>query len=280
MLLFVNNLTNSDFCFLHPQRGLLGETWLSHIELEGELDEQGMICDFGIVKSTVRSLLDDLIDHRLLIPSRSSQLTENIADGDNWAITWQLDNGDTVIHRSPREAITLIDAEGITPDTVARWCEARLREQLPDSIHAIRISFTTEIIDGAQYHYSHGLKKHRGKCQRIAHGHRSKIIIHRNGERDEKLEQYWANQFRDIFIGTSEDLLSADNENAYRFAYQSPEGHFQLELPKALCYLIDADSTVENIAAHVARETKKQCPDDNIQVRAFEGLAKGAVVKQ
>ena len=55
MKLFVDNLTNVDFSFLHPQRGLMGESWLVQLELDGSLNDQGMICDFGIVKKEVKA---------------------------------------------------------------------------------------------------------------------------------------------------------------------------------------------------------------------------------
>ncbi len=75
MHLFVENLTNVDFSYLDPERGLVGETWLASLVLEAALDEQGMVCDFGIVKKTLRNWLDDTIDHSLVIAKRSSKLT-------------------------------------------------------------------------------------------------------------------------------------------------------------------------------------------------------------
>lgn len=286
MLLFVNQLTNSDFSFLHPQRGLLGETWLSDIELEGALDDQGMVCDFGIVKATVRQLLDDLIDHRLLVPKQAPNLTRADIEQGVIQLDWALDPkqgdaGERIQLSCPESAVTLIDAGTISPDSVAHWCQQRLQDLLPDTLESIRIGFSTESIAGPYYHYSHGLKKHRGKCQRIAHGHRSKIIIHKNGERDKALEADWAEKFQDIFIGTLEDKVQTPEiNNNIEFRYQAPEGNFALSLPRAHCYCIDRESTVEHIAAHIAGELKKRYPGDTIEVRAFEGIAKGAVVSR
>lgn len=280
MLLFVNKLTNSDFSYLHPERGLVGETWLSHIELEGELDEQGMICDFGIVKKTVRRLLDDLIDHRLLIPEQSP-LARIDEQEDYTHIHWQLPDGKQIQHRSPNQSITLLDAEAITPDSVARWCEQLLSLELPQLIDNIHLRFSTEAIDGAYYHYSHGLKKHDGKCQRIAHGHRSRIEIEKDGRRDYSLEARWAKQFTDIYIGTEEDLGEAGSVPTHcRFHYQAPEGEFMLLLPQQSCYLIPSDSTVEYIAQHIADCLKSESPRHTFKVKAFEGLDKGAVVRR
>jgi len=55
MRLFVDQLTNLDFSYLDDKRGIVGETWLAHIELEGKLDKQGMICDFSHVKKKIRT---------------------------------------------------------------------------------------------------------------------------------------------------------------------------------------------------------------------------------
>src|SRR5690606_29377166 len=110
MKLFVDQLTNVDFSYLHPERGLLGETWLANIALEGELDEQGMVCDFGIVKKVVRNCLDTELDHRLAIPIRAPNLilTES---GDKLDIRWTLTSGETIHCISPRSAIALVDAD-------------------------------------------------------------------------------------------------------------------------------------------------------------------------
>lgn len=279
MLLFVDKLTNSDFCYLHPSRGLLGETWLSHIELEGELDAQGMVCDFGIVKSTTRQLLDDLIDHRLLVPAEAHNGTIS-QDETGTHLHWQLADGQAIDHSSPAQCITLIDAQAITPETVARWCEQQLRQRLPDTVQAIRVSFSHEPIDGPYYHYSHGLKKHAGKCQRIAHGHRSKIQIHRNGERAPDLESQWAELLRDSYVGTREDLQPDDDTppGYYRFAYRAAEGEFSLQLPQRSCHLLGSDSTVEHIARHIAETLKEQQPQNTYTVKAYEGSGKGAIV--
>lgn len=279
MLLFVDKLTNSDFSYLDPQRGLLGETWLSHVELAGELDDQGMICDFGIVKATTRNFLDDLIDHRLLVPGKAPNLQLKPL-GDSTELHWELADGYSIQHLSPKQCFTVVDVEEISPESVASWCEELLRQRLPDTITHLKLRFTTEEITGPWYQYSHGLKKHDGKCQRIAHGHRSKIEIMRDGQPAPDLEAQWAENLRDSYIATRADLQSDADIPAdyYRFAYQSEEGHFRLQLPQRYCHLMDSDTTVEQIAVHIADSIKRQEPDSSITVKAYEGLAKGALV--
>jgi len=282
MLLFVDQLTNVDFSFLDAERGLLGQTYLANIALQGALDEQGMVCDFGTVKKIVRHWLDTELDHRLAVPVRSPNIT--ITDeGDFLNIRWQFGEQHRFLQtRSPRDAIALVDAEQLTPESIAHWCIARLKSLFPDSVAQLELSFSTEVIDGASYHYSHGLKKHLGNCQRIAHGHRSRIDIWENGVKSPQLESQWAERWRDIYIGTRADIKSTGTHHniAYiNFAYEAQQGQFELTIPQDCCYLIDTDSTVELIAQHFAQAIKAERPDSVIRVKAFEGINKGAIAE-
>lgn len=283
MHLFVDNLTNVDFSYLDPERGLLGETWLAHIELEGELDEQGMVCDFGIVKKVLRNWLDDEIDHRLAIPTQSPNLDFSI-QGDSIELIWRYGSGDQKRQlrcKSPTQAIALIDAETVDEDSVSRWARNHLKQHFPETIDQLSLAFSSEEISGASYHYSHGLKKHDGNCQRIAHGHRSRIDIWRDGKPAPELELLWANNWSDIYLGTEEDVTgteSAAGIEFIQFAYTAAQGEFELDIPKCDCYMMTSDTTVELIAHHITSELKQAHPDSHFKVRAYEGINKGAQV--
>ncbi|MDQ2077959.1 6-carboxytetrahydropterin synthase [Marinimicrobium sp. ABcell2] len=281
MLLFVDNLTNVDFSFLEERRGLLGETWLANVQLQGDLDDQGMVCDFGIVKKRLREWLDKELDHRLLVPSRSHNLTLT-EKGDNVELRWRFGINEEFVHCvAPREALALVDAEELTRESVARWCEQQLKDLFPE-IDGLQVSFNPEFIDTAFYHYSHGLKKHAGNCQRIAHGHRSRIAIWADDLPSESLENEWANRWRDVYLGTRQDMkeeFQSGGHDYYRFAYTSEQGYFELSLPQRCCELIDTDTTVECLAQHIAKQLSDEYPHSKIRVKAFEGYNKGAVAE-
>jgi 6-pyruvoyl-tetrahydropterin synthase len=282
MLLFVDKLTNVDFSFLDPKRGLLGETYLANITLNGELDEQGMVCDFGTVKKVVRHWLDTELDHRLAVPIRSPNITIH-DEGEFLNIRWQFGEKNQFLQtRSPREAIALVDAETLTPESIAGWCISQLKRLFPASVATLELVFTQEDSPGAYYHYSHGLKKHLGNCQRIAHGHRSRIDIWENGVKSSELEQLWATRWEDIYVGTRCDIEAEpvhSNIPYYKFSYLAQQGPFELTIPQSCCYLIDTDTTVELIAQHFAHATKSERPTSDIRVKAFEGIHKGAIAQ-
>ena len=278
MRLFVDHLTNLDFSYLDATRGLVGETWIAHIELEGSLDEQGMVFDFSQVKKNVRMWLDTHIDHMLLVPSKSSALHSHAQKSEDDAFQWRYSLG-TLYYRGPRQAQQFIPIDYISPANVAEWCVHSLSALFPESVKKLRLQFSTEAITGPFYHYSHGLKKHLGNCQRIAHGHRSRLEIWENGEPADALMELISREWRDIYIGSRDDS-TADTEVAenLHFEYEAQQGKFYLSLPAQSCYLIDSESTVERIAEHLAQRLKQANPASNFTVKAYEGLAKGAIV--
>jgi len=278
--LFVDNLTNVDFSYLHPQRGLLGESWLVQLELDGSLNEQGMICDFGIVKKAVKDWFDDVVDHSLVVPTGMADLAVEQGNGYT-TVDWTYPQGQSLRCYSPDEAITLVALDEVTEASLATWCHEQILALFPaEYVQGLKLSFRPEPQSGAFYHYSHGLQQHDGNCQRIAHGHRSNIQIMLDGERDEALEQQWAQTLQDIYIGTRAHLTAASDEQTHHYAYQAPQGQFELSLPASVCYLMDTETTVELIACHLADQVKAAYPDRAVQVRAFEGVGKGAVAER
>lgn len=279
--LFVDNLTVLDFSYLHAKRGLVGESWVVDLELSGDLDRQGMVLDFGNIKRAVKKLLDDTVDHKLLVPAVNDKAVIREDDG-RAHITWRYRSGEIQV-RAPAESILSVPGEEISKGVLTVHLLELLRSALPENVHEVLVRLREEDIGTAPYyHYSHGLKKHEGNCQRIAHGHRSRIEIYENGRRSRYWEKLWADRWEDIYIGTREDLEGTyylDEIPHHRFRYQSGQGQFELLIPEDHCYLIDTDSTVEHLAEHIARQLAEEAPGKHFRVRAYEGVSKGAVAE-
>ncbi|WP_295803296.1 6-carboxytetrahydropterin synthase [uncultured Microbulbifer sp.] len=277
MHLFVDSLTNVDFSYLDHNRGIVGETWLANAALDGALDHQGMVCDFGIVKKTLRNWLDTELDHRLLVPTRASHLQLS-RTGEKLELTWDLASGEKIAVSGPQQAFALVDVAEISPESVAAWCVQQLAGVFPTSVDQLALEFVSEEIATPYYHYSHGLKKHDGNCQRIAHGHRSRIRIDMDGARSGALESLWAKRWADIYLGTREDLVRQDGRQLH-FAYEARQGAFTLSMPAGRCEILDCDTTVEQLAQYIADTLAADNPGREIQVRAYEGIGKGAVAR-
>ena len=277
--LFVNNLTIIDSSLLDPDRGVVGESWRVDVELEGSLNQQGMVLDFSDIKHQVKQTIGLFFDHKLLVPA--DHLSCQITDSDEKTIiVFKLNSGTVVRHTSPATAVALLNSDLITTETLTAAILEKIQPGLPDNVSDFQLRLYNESTSDPSFHYSHGLKQHAGNCQRIAHGHRSRIEILQDGERNHVLESEWAELWRDIYIGTRADLadqFSQGGVDYYRFGYQAEHGKFSLELPQHLCYLIDTDSTVENLAQHIADSLKQKHPQSGFQVRVFEGVDKGAI---
>ena len=275
MKLFVDDLTHVDFTYLDAERGLVGESWAVRLELDGQLNDEGMIVDFGIVKKRVKQWFDASLDHSLVIADKTPNLRVTKSEQSR-VVEWIYPSSGLPLRCSaPHQAFEILPVDEIKPEPVARWCEKELAAIFP-TVSGIQVTLYPEVIDGAYYHYTHGLQKHEGNCQRIAHGHRSRIHIFVDGERDQTLETQWAACFEDIYIGTEDHVVSR-SEQSIDFAYQAPQGAFSLTLPSSVVYMIDTESTVELIANHLAQTISKSLPGKQIEVRAFEGIGKGAI---
>ena len=278
--LFVNNLTVIDFSYFHRERGIVGESLILDVELFGELNDEGMLFDFSFVKKRIKSCVDNLVDHKLLVPQKDPNL-EISETPKLLTLLLQTNNGETYQHVSPQQALYFVDAEEITPNSIAKSISSEIAKILPDNVTDIKISLRAEQMEEAFYHYSHGLKKHFGDCQRIAHGHRSKIEVWENDVRSEKWEKQIAQLWKDIYLATEEDIKSETNlagHDCWLFEYHANQGLFQLTIPKAQCFLLETDTTVELIASFLASYLKNEKPSSTFKVKAYEGVDKGAIM--
>ena len=278
--LFVEQLTVLDFSRLDRERGLVGESWIVDLELEGALDEQSMVLDFGAVKHLARDAVEDFADHKLLAPTRCGwlELSESPSSGE---IRVEAPAAGLRM-RSPGVAVCRLDAAEITMPALRGELESWVAAVMPANVSAVRVALREESAQGAYYHYSHGLKRHAGNCQRIAHGHRSRIEICTDGLRNDHWERAWAERWRDIYLGAEEDVVAETqlgDRPAWRFAYAAAQGEFELEIWQDRCELVPADTTVEQLAGYIAGCLARQDPGTRFRVRAYEGVQKGAVAE-
>ncbi len=290
MQLFVNDLTVIDFSYCCPDRGIVGESWIVDVLLDGSLNEMSMVLDFAVVKKQIKAIIDEAVDHKLLLPMQDESV--NVADSEaregHEYVNFTSKQGDYFL-QSPLSAFAKIAAKQIDITSVTKHLTTIILAELPKNVQGLTLNLRPEIIDGAYYHYTHGLKLHDGNCQRIAHGHRSKIHIYKNGQRSAALEQAWSTRWQDIYLASEADRIAlADIELSNEakanltpdhqlFSYFAPQGRFDIAVPGKILDVVDCDSTVELLADFIVRQLKQQAPNDEFKVVAFEGVAKGAI---
>ena len=288
MQLFVDDLTVIDFSYLCTQRGIVGESWIVDVLLDGSLNEMSMVLDFAVVKKQIKAIIDDAVDHKLLLPIQEQAVT--LADSphnDGHQTIDFISDAASYYLQSPACAFASIDCLTITIPAVTKHLTTIILSHLPDNVKGLTLVLRPENIPTDYYHYTHGLKLHDGNCQRIAHGHRSKVVVFENQQESIKWQEYWANRWCDIYIGSTEDIVDAsetvfsmpdgDAEQHHVFAYESSQGRFELAIPKAESEMMDTDTTVECLAQYMADEHKRMTADSDFKVLAYEGVGKGAI---
>lgn len=287
MQLFVNDLTVIDFSYLCPKRGCIGESWIVDLTLIGSLDEQSMVLDFAKVKKRAKGLIDDILDHKLAVPTQSAH-TKIIKKEQGSVVHFNSVNAGPVAIYSPDDAFAFIDVEQLDVDNVSEFLTQQILAELPDNVEKVILNLRPENIDGFYYHYTHGLKKHDGNCQRITHGHRSKVQVKENGMKCPRLQKYWSDRWQDIYLASAEDTVNASDlrfiepvdtqQKMLAFAYSANQGYFELWIGDNCTEVVPVDTTVECLAEFMNKELCRIKPDASYQVTAFEGVAKGAIV--
>ena len=257
--LFVDHLTVIDCAYLDLQRGLVGESWIVDLMLEGALDAQSMVLDFGEVKRRIKRAIDRGPDHTLLVPCSAKGVRLDHPAPNRTRLQADTALGPITLD-APAVSITPLAVSAIDGDAVTRHCADLVRDLVPASVTRISLQLRVEAIDGAYYQY----------------GHRSRLMITVDGARDTALEAQLADALRDTYFVSADDVVGLTDSHLHT-AYDAPEGRFDLRLPRSAVTHIDRDSTVECLADWLLAQARRHHPQAAIVVRAFEGVQKGAI---
>jgi 6-pyruvoyl-tetrahydropterin synthase len=298
MKLFVDDLTVIDFSYLCKKRGIVGESWIVDVLLDGSLNEMSMVLDFGIVKKKIKAIIDEAVDHKLLLPMQDTSLTLAQSSYNQGHQTVDYLSERSSYHlQSPQCAFAQLDCLTITIEALTQHLTAIIMAELPSNVQGLSLTLRAEVIPSDYYHYTHGLKLHDGNCQRIAHGHRSKIKILLDEQRSTTLEKAWCERWQDIYIASEVDRVNKADIQLSPFASQSltpdhqffsylaPQGRFDIAVESKVLDVVDCDSTVELLADFILRQLtapnspwKAVLTNKKVTVVAYEGVAKGAIV--
>lgn len=284
--LFVEALTTLDSSYIDFEHGLSGNTFIVDLELSGTPDKTGMLLDFGIVKKAIKAQLESIADHLLLIPEDFPGLTHEACQakpGEQLFKTkWHDQNGHQWQHIGPSISTQYIPGASLDIESLKQMLEHQLLDHWRSAqIQTIELTLRQETGDNI-FQYSHGLKYHQGACQRIAHGHRSKVMAYTQAGFHAQYSQQLARWLDHKYLADQhncKDQITANDQQAITLAYNAPEGYFELQPPKSQCIWLDKEVTIEHIAEFLLKQAQNTISRDIIKIRVYEGLKKGAIAQ-
>ena len=205
---------------------------------------------------------------------------------------------EVLTYEAPEQAICEIPFGHVSKETLIAYLEEIVLEEMPETVTAVRIELQSESLEREQpaFHYTHGLKDHFGNCQRLFHGHRNTVDVQVNGVKRLDFEQkiayelfngnvhfcYWKNVVnKEEIQKASGEALPVGRYNelpSVSIEYAASQGVFKGTLPGRAVYFLEEETTVENLSIHFAKLVKSWVGEhDVVEVRAYEGIAKGSL---
>jgi 6-pyruvoyl-tetrahydropterin synthase len=291
--LFVRDVGKIDSALFDPGFGIIGQSWYVDVWLTGTLDENGFVFDFSPLKALIRQTLASTLDHALIIPvgSQTVQFSEFGAD-ERWTLKSK-SRSDARESRweysSPKGSVFPVHTVALKTANIEQEFGRILRHRLPPSVQHLAVKLREESIapTEASYRYTHGITGHNGLCQRLFHGHRSRIEIYIGEERRPDLEHFVVREIfgTNVHIATLDQIKSGDGEIGQRgktdapitLAYTGSLGSFEASIPASRVFFVEGETSVESLAREVARLIKREeKPNEKVRAVCYEGIDKGA----
>ena len=293
--IFLEDLDRIDVSIFDPSRGVVGESWHVDLHVSGPLDDNGFVQDFSPLKAEVKQAIKGSIDHALIVPAGSPAVqTEDLGGEIHLRLTdhsgekpfdWE--------YSAPREAVLHVGGETVSTEAVEAAIATRLAETAAAHLTNIRVKLRAESAHPTEafFSYTHGITGHRGLCQRLLHGHRSRLKVEIDGERRPDLEHRLVTDVLgpSVHIGARWQIksgpvepymrTSARDRKPVRLAYKGTLGSYYAVVPSDRFLLIDGETSIENLTLFLAKYLQRDYHDSKIAVSCYEGIGKGALVE-
>lgn len=294
--IFLSDITNIDCALFDPSKGVFGQSWRIDVSLTGQIGKLGMVFDFSALKKLVRQTMKTSIDHALVIPINSQSV---LYRGNEIEECWQMRSrpGKGAEHeweyKSPKGTVFPSRSVSLNRQVIEQEFCRSLKHRLPGHITHVGVSLREEEADPTEavLRYTHGIAGHDGPCQRLFHGHRSRIQIFVGEERRPDLE-HWI--VRDVmganihFACPSQQTegpkipvgTRGQGRETVTLAYDGSQGHFEARIPAERIFMVAPDTSIECIAMHCAALVKnREATNEKVKVYCFEGIGRGSIAE-
>jgi 6-pyruvoyl-tetrahydropterin synthase len=293
--LFVKDIGRIDCALFDPSLGIIGQSWHVDISLTGHLDENGFVFDFSPLKSLIKQTLSSTLDHSLIIPLQSQNVQFGECDaGERWTLRSKArgESRETKWdYQCPKGAVFPIHTVSLKTPVIEAEFSRILRHRLPESVVSLSVKLREESIatTEATYRYTHGIQGHNGLCQRLFHGHRSRIEIYVGEERRPDLEHFVSREVfsSSVHVASLNQVKSGSAELGIRhnatnesvtLCFAGTLGQYEGTLPLNRVFFVPNETSIESIANELAKLVKiEEKTSEPVKVIAYEGIDKGAI---
>lgn len=292
--IFLEGVFRLDCAMFEPSAGVIGQSWRVDLNVSGALDDHNFVYDFSSLKKMARQVMKDSVDHALLMPigSQFVHFSEDEA-AEQWRLHAQCKLTDTNFvwdYKCPEGAVFPIRSVTIRPNLVEQELARLLKHRMPQSVSDVQVSLKEESSEptAAFFRYTHGIANHAGLCQRLFHGHRSRVEIYVGDERRADLEHFVSREIfgSSVHIATPSQVVSGYNQVGKRgpvgeavvLSYKGSTGKFEATIPADKIFLVERETSIECVAMQIATvlkaEEKQSCLSQPASLKALVKVRK------
>lgn len=292
--LFCEDFTGLDYAYLDRDKGFVGNSLSVNVKLTGKVSEEGILYDFSLVKKVIKQVIDNICDHKLVVPSQLVSYHKGQGKLQHVLAASQ----SKLEYIAPESAFCEIPETEVSIRAIKNFLEQKITKEMPKNILGIEVNLLQEKrSDHSVYiNYTHGLKDHLGNCQRLFHGHRSTFKIYIQKHRMERFERELFNKTfnKPIHFVCWDNIKNQaevqkvtkqkepegifENLHVVHIAYSASQGLFEAKLPGNLVYFMQKETTAENMSLQFCYLTREMLDRDaQITVHFHEGIGKGAI---